>query len=244
MAEPFKYQINTKEDIKTITIKREANRYFISITAEVQDPPLQYKINKHIGLDWGLKTYLTGFDGENIITADFDEKILKSLDTRINLYQKQLSRKIINSKRYLKVTTKLQQSYLNFSNYRLDNIKKIVSYLHENYDTVSLEKLNMRFAISNKHLSKRVHQKPYYLFKETLVNKFNQFNKNVFYVPKEFPSTQMCSNCGNTKTKEEKLKLGENIYKCTKCGTIIERDENAAKNIYNYKNLEKVILEK
>jgi putative transposase len=209
---------------------------------ELPDNKPQPRTNKHLGLDWGLKTYLTGFDGNDLITADFDEDILKSLDKRINLYQKQLARKVVNSKRYWKATTKLQQAYLNFNNYRHDEIKKIVCYINRTYDTVSIEKLNMKFAIKNKHLSKRVHQKPYYLFKETLVNKFNQFNKDVYYVPKDYPSTQICSNCGNRKMDDDKVKLGESVYKCSKCGTVIDRDENAARNIYTYRNLEKVIL--
>jgi putative transposase len=246
LAEPIRWSINASKDIKTTTIKKVAGRYFISITIDIPEESLNQDIylnkNTHLGIDWGLKTYLTCFDGEEISKIDFDEHILCKLDKKISKYNKKLSRKILNSNNFKKVTTKLQQAYLDFNNYRLDFIKKVVNIINTECDTVSIENLNMKFSLKNRHLAKRTQQKPYYLFKQTLINKFNQYNKNVFYVGKTFPSTQMCSSCGNIKKGKDKMKLGMNIYECNKCGSIHDRDDNAAKNIYNHKNLEKVIL--
>lgn len=49
-----------------------------------------------------------------------------------------------------------------------------------------------------------------------------------------FPSTQLCSNCGNRKTGSDKLKLSNRTYKCDKCGLVIDRDLNSAYNLKNY----------
>jgi putative transposase len=224
--------------IKTITIKKEAERYFISITCEIPDLPKSINQNRHLGVDWGISTYLTCFDGENIYEVDFDSGKLLKLDKSIAKHQKSLSRKKMFSKNWLKAKTKLQQSYLNFNNYRLDEIKKWVFEFDCKFDSVTLEDLGMKFVTSNRRLAHKAKQKPFYLFKITLINKFLHTGKSVFSVPKNYPSTQTCNACNYVKTGDEKMKLGEKIYVCPICNHTCNRDENAAKNLWSYRNLE------
>jgi putative transposase len=236
LAEPLRFHIED-DTIRTITIKKQANRYFISITCELPDYEEPELSNKHIGIDWGLKTYLTCYDGKNLLEADFDNERLLKLDNRIAKYQRKLSKKKLYSNNWFKVKTKLEQSYLDFNNYRLDIIKKMVHYFNENYDSVTIEGLSMSFVNKNKRLAHRSKQKPFYLFKEYLINKFSSFGKKVYKAPKFYPSTQKCSNCGKVKTKKDKMKLGESVYKCNSCKLIIDRDENAAINLFNFKEV-------
>jgi len=224
--------------IKLVTVKKEAERYFISITCEIPDRPKNINHNRHLGIDWGISTYLTCYDGKNIYKADFDEKILKNLDRKIATNQKSLNRKKMFSNNWLKAKTKLQQTYLNFNNYRLDEIKKWVLKFDHEFDSVTLENLGMKFVTSNRRLAHKAKQKPFYLFKGTLINKFLQTGKSVYLVPKNYPSTQTCNFCGYIKTGEEKMKLGEKTYTCPSCKKICDRDENAAKNLWAYRNLE------
>ena len=102
MAETLRWESGT---IKTVTIKKEAERYFISLSIEIQDadvPQRRAKTNKHLGVDWGLKTYIVAFDGEEVLNADFDEKKLKKLDKNIAKHQKSLARKQMNSSNWKK----------------------------------------------------------------------------------------------------------------------------------------------
>jgi putative transposase len=242
MAESLRWNIKDTT-IRTVTIKKFAGRYFISIVCELDDLPLNVNQNRHIGIDWGLKKYITGYDGTNIIEDDFNEITLKRLDKRIAIHQKSLSRKKMNSNNWLKAKTKLQQAYLNFNNYRHEYVNSIVNIINQEYDSVTLEDLGMAFVTRNKHLAHRARQKPFYLLKVKLINKFHQTGKKVYVVPRSYPSTQTCNACGHVKTGDEKMKLGDHIYHCNACGHEDDRDHNAAKNLYSYRNLEEAQLE-
>jgi putative transposase len=235
LAEPLRWN---DADIKTLTIKKTAGRYFVSITCEIPDPVRVDSQDRHIGIDWGLSTYVVGYDGEYFVEEDFNNKTLSKLDKKIAKRQRALSKKVEKSKNFEKATAKLQQAYLDFDNYRHDFVYKLVNDLSKEYDTATIEGLGVRFVTKNKHLAHRAKQKPFYLFKKTLINKFLPLGKKVYLAPKTYPSTQTCSRCGNVKPKEEKLVLGDKTYICKKCGLKMHRDENASINLYRLRNLQ------
>ena len=242
MAEELRWE-NHPETIRTVTVKKEAERYFIAITCEIPDPKPLKKTNKSLGIDWGVKTYITAFDGDDVFTADFDNRKLKRLDRRVARLNKRLARCTLNSKNFLKVKTKLQQAHLNFVNYRYDFIHQIVHEINLSYDSVTLEDLNMNFPKKNRRLSNAVRRKPYYLLKTALINKFSQYGKKIYLVGGTYPSTQTCYQCGHVKKGEEKLKLGEHTYHCHHCGHVDDRDENAAKNLWACREVTLATLE-
>ena len=242
MAEELRWE-NHPETIRTVTVKKEANRYFIAITCEIPNPKPLKKTNRSLGIDWGVKTYITAFDGDDVFTADFDNRKLKRLDKRVARLNRRLARCVLNSKNFAKVKTKLQQAYLNFVNYRYDFIHKIVHEINLSYDSVTLENLNMSFAKQNRRLSNAVRRKPYYLLKTALINKFNQYGKHIYLVSRNFPSTQTCYKCKHVKKGEEKIKLGEHTYHCKKCNHVDDRDENAAKNLWACKEVTLATIE-
>ena len=242
MAEELRWE-EKPETIRTVTIKKAANRYFIAITCEVPNSKLLSKTNKSLGIDWGLKQYITGYDGTDIVTADFDNGKLIKLDKRVARLNKRLARGVRFSKNWLKVKTKLQQAHLNFVNYRYDFIKKLVYEINLAYDSITLENLNMNFAKQNRRLSNAVRRKPYYLLKIALINKFKQYGKKVYLVSKTYPSTQTCYQCGHVKKGEEKIDTSVRTYHCKNCGHVDDRDENAAKNLWACKDVSIATLE-
>ena len=242
MAKELRWE-EKPETIRTVTVKKEANRYFIAITCEIPNPKPLPKTNKSLGIDWGVKTYITAFDGDDVFTADFDNRKLKRLDRRVARLSRRLARGKRFSKNWLKVKTKLQQAYLDFVNYRYDFIYKIVHEINLAYDSVTLENLKMGFVKQSRRLSAAVRRKPYYLLKEALINKFKQYGKKIYLVSKSFPSTQTCYQCGHVKKGEEKMKLGEHTYHCKNCGHTDDRDENAARNLWACKDVTIATLE-
>jgi putative transposase len=243
LAENLRWELFDNKCIKTITIKKQANRYFVSITCDVSDRVKRPNENCHLGIDWGLKTYITCYNGEEIMASDFDNNKLLSLDKKVAKKQKELDKKNRFSNNWFKAKTKLEQVYLNFVNYRLDFIKKEVYDIDRYYDSVTIEDLGMTFVTCNRRLANAARHKPYYLLKMTLINKFSQTGKPVYLVPKNYPSTQTCNACGNVKKGDDKLKLGESIYHCNICGHEDDRDANAAKNLWSHRNLELAVLE-
>lgn len=242
MAEELRWE-EKPETIRTVTVKKEANRYFIAVTCEIPDPKPLPKTNKSLGIDWGVRKYITAYDGDDIFTADFDSRKLKRLDKRVSRFNKRLARRLLNSKNWLKVKTKLQQAYLNFVNYRYDFIKKLVNEINLSYDSVTLENLNMNFPKKNRRLSAAVRRKPFYLLKVALINKFKQYGKSIYLTSKFYPSTQTCYNCKRVKKGEERIKLGKHTYHCKHCGHTDDRDENAAKNLWACKEVTLATIE-
>lgn len=242
MAEELRWEYKP-ETIRTVTVKKTANRYFIAITCEIPDPKPLPKTNKSLGIDWGLKNYITAFDGDGVFTADFDNGKLIKLDKRVVRYNKRLARCKQFSKSYAKVKTKLQQAHLNFVNFRYDFIKKLVHEINLAYDSVTLEGLGMKFVTQNKHLAAAARRKPFYLLKKALIDKFNQYGKKVYLVGKSYPSTQTCYQCGHVKKGEEKIKLGDHTYHCSHCGHVDDRDANAVKNLWASKEVTLATIE-
>ena len=244
MAEELRWE-EKPETIRTVTVKKEAGRYFIAIACEIPNPPPLKKTNKSLGIDWGLKQYITAYDGTDIVTADFNNGKLIKLDKRVARFNKRLARCKRFSKNWLKVKTKLQQAHLKFVNYRHDFIKKLVNEINLAYDSVTLENLNMGFAKQNRRLSNAVRRKPYYLLKIALINKFKQYGKHIYLVGRSYPSTQICYKCGYVKKGEEKINRSERTYRCSnkKCNHVDDRDENAAKNLWACKDVTIATLE-
>jgi putative transposase len=219
-------------DIKIVTFTYNAGKYFISTVIDIEEPELMKPKNKHIGFDWGLKTTLTGYNGKHITEFNFDKAKLKKLDARIARYQKLCSRVYGTRKNADIARAKLQDAYNRRTNYQEDAIKKLAHYLVYNYDYVVFEDLNMSFVFKNKNLARKAGEQIYYKIKSIITRKFNQYGKKVYMVDKSFPSTQKCSMCGKVKTKQDKLKLSNRFYTCS-CGCKLDRDHNAAINIYN-----------
>lgn len=233
MATPLKYEFS--DNIKVATIKKEAGKYYISIVMGVQDSEIKTfpKTYKHVAFDWGINTFMTGFDGKEHFSLNFDKSLIKKKDKIIALRQRCLSKKKRFSSNWYKAKTKLQLAYKRKENYIDEFIKYEVFKLVNKYDSITLEDLNMSFVMKNSRLARVSSRQPYYKFKIIAFNKFSHSDKKIFLVDNKFPSTQVCSCCGNVKTKEDKMKLGEKVYKCKACNFEIDRDENAAINIYN-----------
>ena len=84
--------------------------------------------------------------------------------------------------------------------------------------------------MKNRHLSKEVQQQGFYEFRRQIEYKAKWNNIPVIIADRFFPSSKMCSCCGNIK---KDLKLSDRIYKC-ECGNIINRDFQASLNLKKY----------
>ena len=235
LSENIRYPFN--DNIKLVTIYTKANRYFLSLTMEVDRKYISTHkhTGKKIAFDWGIKTFLTGYDGEGVFEADFDRKKMDLLDKNIKAKAKSLSHRKFRSKNWFKAKTKLEQAYMNRTNYQEEFIKTLANEISQHYDEVILEDLNMSFMLKNHKIAKKASEKMYYKFKSLCSNILSRSDKVVNLVDKSFPSTQMCSCCGYTRTGVEKLTLKDRLYKCQSCGFELDRDENAAINLFQYK---------
>jgi len=131
------------------------------------------------------------------------------------------------SKNRIKAVKKLGKIHAKVSNIRQDSIHKLTYYLAKNYSVIKIEDLPIKAFFKN-HLAGAIADCGMYEFKRQLEYKTEKFASQLILVDRFFPSSQICSNCGNHR---HGMPLKNRVYACPDCGHTEDRDLNAAKNI-------------
>lgn len=214
--------------LKSATVSKDSNnKYYASVLYEFEEDIKQVPIsNNAIGLDY--KSDGLYMDSNNQIGTN--HKFYRDSQNKLAKLQRKLKHKVIGSNNYKKQQLRIARIHKKIANQRLDNLHKISFEITNQYDVVCVEDLNMK-AISNTKFSngKATLDNGYGTFLNLLEYKLKERGKHLVKVDKWFPSSQTCSCCGNVK----KIPLSERTYKCEHCGTVIDRDFNAAINIKN-----------
>jgi putative transposase len=211
--------------IKSISItKTSSGKFYLNILTERQIQNL-LKTGKGIGIDVGIEKFCTFSNGTKINNPKYYRKLLKLLRKA----QRSLSRKQKGSNNYKKAKAKLTKIHERIVNLRNDFLHKLSFSIVKNYDLICVEDLSIKNMIKNKHLSLSITDASWSKFINYLEYKANWYGKKLIKIHKFFPSSKTCSNCGSVKSE---LKLSERIFRCTECGFEIDRDLNAAINIF------------
>lgn len=196
-------------------------------------------LNDGIGIDLGIKDLAICSDGNKYQNINKAQKI-KNLEKRKCRLQRSISKKYEKNKevnRYCKTNNiiKSEKELLKL-NHKLTNIRH--NYLHQTTSDIikrepsfiCIEDLNVKGMMKNRHLSKAIQQQGFYTFRKQIEYKAKWNNISVIIADRFFPSSKLCSCCGNIK---KDLKLSDRIYKC-ECGNVIDRDYQAALNLKRY----------
>ena len=127
----------------------------------------------------------------------------------------------------------MQKLHQRLTNIRTDYINKTINeIIKQKPSFITIEDLNIKGMMKNRHLSKAVAQQKFYEFRSKLTSKANQNRIEIRMVDKFYPSSKTCSCCGTIKRD---LKLSDRIYRCDICKIEIDRDLNASINLANAK---------
>ncbi|AEN74779.1 transposase, IS605 OrfB family (plasmid) [Rhodothermus marinus SG0.5JP17-172] len=214
-------------EIKTVTIKRDrVGRLWICfsvVTEEQPKPPAPHEaVMRPVGLDFGLKCFLTLSDGTKIQSPEFFRRGLQE----VRKAHRALSRKQRGSNNYRKARVRLAKVYDRISNQRRDWFFKTAHALCERYDFIALEDLNIEGM--KRRWGRKVSDLGFGEFVSILEHVARKRGVRVAKVARFFPSSRRCSCCGWVK---ENLSLADREWTCERCGTVHDRDENAAINI-------------
>lgn len=209
--------------IKSATISKDANKYFVSILVEVIFVMHSLKPTSIVGLDLGIKDFIVTSNGEKLKNeVKINEKRLKGL-------QKWLSRCKPGSKNRYKVKLKIQRLYLKIRNTRKHMIYKLANKIIKENDIIAIETLDVKSMYQVHKIAKHLKNMPISEFIRVLKYKSNWLGKRVIEINKYFPSSQSCNRCG---FKNEEVKdLSVRKWTCPRCGLIHDRDINASINI-------------
>ena len=217
--------------ILSTTISRVADKWFASITVEVDDSVLVDKNNqitqKTAGIDLGINTFATVVSGADAIKYD-GVKPHKALLGRLKRLNKSLSRKIKGSNNRKKARYKLARHHAQVTNIRNDYVEKITTELANNYNHIVIENLNVSGMSKNHKLARSILDMGFYNFRNRLQTKLKTRNKQLTIANRWFASSKLCSNC-NYHYREMTLK--DRMWDCPNCGINHDRDINAARNL-------------
>ncbi|WP_341478777.1 transposase [Clostridium perfringens] len=231
--------------VKSGTVSQKADRYYVSILVEETDIKISNTNNEGLGIDLGIKEFAICSNGNKFKNINKTSTV-KKVEKMLKREQRKLSRKyeslkIRNKKEkggnatrqnIQKQVVKVQKLHQRLRNIRTDYINKTVSKIVKQKPSyVTIEDLNVKGMMKNKHLSKAIASQKFFEFKTKLTVKCKENNIELRIVDRFYPSSKTCSQCGKIK---KDLKLSNRIYKCN-CGLDIDRDLNASINLKNAK---------
>lgn len=220
--------------IKSGTVSYKAGRYYVSVLVEVPNREIEQNNQVGIGIDLGLKDFAIVSNGKTYKNINKSARMNK-LEKQLRREQRCLSRKYKNlkqvestQKNIQKQKIKIQKLHRRINNIRADYINKTVNEIVKTKPSyITIENLNVKGMMKNRHLSKAVASQKFYEFRIKLRSKCNENNIELRVVDRWYPSSKICHHCGNIK---KDLKLSDRTYKC-ECGYIEDRDINAALNL-------------
>lgn len=214
--------------------------YYITFGIEIDIKPKE-NTKEIIGIDLGIKSFVVCSNGlvyENINKT----YTIKKLNKRLKHLQRKVSKKylknkkgnsFIKTKNILKIEDKIKLLNRKIKNIRENYIHQITTYLVKTKPCkIVIEDLNIKGMLKNKHLSKAIAEQSFYKFTNILKYKCEWNNIELIKADRFYPSSKLCSHCGNIK---KDLRLKNRIYKCNFCNLVIDRDFNASINLANYK---------
>ena len=210
--------------ILSASVTRKANRWFVSVTVEMEIAVTESINSSSVGVDLGVKTLATLSDGTTFRNRRSLEKRLRKL----RRLSKSLSRKKKGGKNREKAKLRLAKLYLKVFNIRQDTLHKLTTYLVKNHSQIVIEDLCVSGMLKNRSLSRVIADVGFYEFKRQLEYKCKWYSSELVIAPRLYPSSKRCSGCGHVK---KKLELSERVYECEECGLVIDRDLNAANNL-------------
>ena len=231
--------------VKSGTVSQKADRYYVSILVEETYIKISNPNNEGLGIDLGIKEFAICSNGNKFKNINKTSTV-KKIEKKLKREQRKLSRKYESLKirnknikegratrqNIQKQVVKVQKLHQRLTNIRTDYINKIVSsIIKQKPSYITIEDLNVKGMMKNKHLSKAIASQKFFEFKTKLMSKCKQNNIELRIVDRFYSSSKTCSKCGKVK---KDLKLSDRSYKCD-CGLTIDRDLNASINLKNAK---------
>lgn len=229
------------ESLSSWTVKRENQTYYLVLLFNVDIQP-KTKANGQVGIDLGVKNLLTLSTGEKI---DYPDRLLQ-LEKNIRKEQRRLSRKKKGSNNYRKQKANVAKAYAKLRHYR-DNFQHQLSHrlIEENQfigmETLAVRNMTqkakkldadgrpMRNGQSRKRaMNRSILREGWSALVGKLSYKAEWYGRTLIRVDRFYPSSKLCHECGY---KYKELQLSERKWVCGRCGTLHDRDVNAALNI-------------
>ena len=211
--------------IKSVTISKSTDdKYYISLLVE-EDTEYIKLLDNIIGLDLGLKNYIVDSNGNK----HKNHKFFAKSQCKLAKEQRKLSHMVKGSNNRNKQRIKVARLYKKIENQRNDYLHKLSKRIIDENQIICIEDLKVKNMEQNHKLARGISDASWSRFVSMLLYKASWYGNTVIKVPFNYPSSQLCSCCHyqNPITKDLKVRR----WTCPQCGSVHDRDWNAAKNI-------------
>ena len=181
-----------------------------------------------MGIDLGIKNMAILSTGEKIENLKFSKQLEDKLKREQRKLSKKSKKKLSEAKNYQKQRTKVAKIHEKIMNMRTDFLNKLSMDIIKNHDIICIEDLNTKGLLHNHKLAKSIADVSWASFINKLEYKAKWYGKEIIKVDRLYPSSQICSVCGN---RDGKKTLDIREWICPVCHTHHDRDINASKNI-------------
>lgn len=209
--------------IKTCTIKREADGWYVIFAVEENQCRFIPKTGERVGIDVGIENFASLSTGEVVENPRRYRAAEKELKTAGRCVSRRPDKR---SNRRRKAVRQLQKKHQKIQRQRADFHHKTALNLVRKFDTIAVEDLNVKGMMKNHHLAKSISDAGWSQFISILTSKAENAGREVIKVSPAYTS-QDCSQCGDRVRKS----LATREHRCIKCGFVTHRDHNAAINI-------------
>jgi putative transposase len=212
-------------NVKTVTVKRDnlANLWLYFVVEENISQSNQTMTGNSAGFDFGLETFLTASDGRKIASPLYYRQAMAELKQA----QQNLARKVKGSGGWRKAKRAVARIYQRVVNRRRDWFFKLAHELTDRYDSLYFEDLSMKGM--QRLWGRKVGDLARSEFMGILKHVADIKGKVVCLIDRFYPSSKSCSACGEI---NHRLTLADRRWVCAGCGSVHDRDDNAAKNIH------------
>ena len=210
--------------VLSATVSEQTGRWFVSLQVEQEIADPLPKAPHVVGVDVGIKHLAVTSDG-----VIFDNpKALIEAQQALRTRQKSVSRKVKGSNNRRKAVVQVAKTHRRVANIRRSAIHKLTTSIIKSASVIVIETLNVSGMLKNCKLARALSDASLSEIHRQLEYKSKWYGVELRRADRFYPSSKRCSQCGHVK---ESLSLGERTYCCEECGSVIDRDLNAALNL-------------
>ena len=219
-----RYLNRNQDKVKSITLNKEPNgKFYLSVLI---DKPLRQvpQSSSMVGLDLGIKDFAVTSDGQVIENFHFK----KNEESRLKRLQRQISKKIVGSKNREKARLRFAKLNEKIRNRKLNFLHDVTNHLIDENQVIVMEDLNVKGMVRNHKLAESISEVNWGEFRRILTYKAAWHGRQLVFIDRFYPSSKRCNHCGYI---YKELTLKDRQWVCPECGSLIDRDYNAALNI-------------
>jgi putative transposase len=213
--------------VKQATISERAGNWFVSVLVDTPKPAPVVTTGEVIGIDVGIKTLATCSNGMTFANP----KVLGARTKQLSRWQRRMDRRVKGSKNRAKAKLQVAKCHKRIADTRLDAHNKAArTIVNLHPSTIVLEDLNVAGMVKNRSLAKAMSDAAIGQFSRVVTYMAEDVGIQVIKANRFFASSKTCSCCG---WKNDNLTLADRTFVCEQCGSVLDRDLNAALNLRN-----------